>query len=110
MQASTNAARVVSEANQRAEEIAGAALAAQRDAKRLEQTAQAMKNVIEGYGDRYVMPSIGLLDELAEEFGFAEAGQRLKTARAKVRDMIGDGMAATCDYAEKDGARRPSPS
>ena len=59
-----------------------------------------MKNVIEGYGDRYVMPTAGLLDELAEEFGFAEAGQRLKAARAKSRDMIADAMAATCDYAE----------
>ncbi|WP_437294182.1 DUF4041 domain-containing protein [Sorangium sp. So ce426] len=98
--AQREAERVVADANRRAEEIAGAALTAQRDAKRLEQTAQAMKNVIEGYGDRYVMPTAGLLDELAEEFGFAEAGQRLKAARGKSRDMIRDGTAATCDYAE----------
>ncbi|WP_437613778.1 DUF4041 domain-containing protein [Sorangium sp. So ce834] len=99
-QASADAARIVDSANRRAEEIAGAALTAQREAKRLEQTAQAMKNVIEGYGDRYVMPTAGLLDELAEEFGFAEAGQRLKAARGKCRDMISDGLAATCEYAE----------
>ncbi|UQA61385.1 DUF4041 domain-containing protein [Polyangium aurulentum] len=71
-----------------------------RDSKRLEQTVQAMKNVIEGYGDRYVMPTAGLLDYLAEEFGFAEAGQRLKAAREKVRNMIKQGTAATCDYVE----------
>ncbi|WP_434040802.1 MULTISPECIES: DUF4041 domain-containing protein [Sorangium] len=99
-QASADAGRIVDNANRRAEEIAGAALTAQREAKRLEQTAQAMKNVIEGYGDRYVMPTAGLLDELADEFGFAEAGQRLKAARGKCRDMISDGAAATCEYAE----------
>jgi cell division septum initiation protein DivIVA len=99
-QASTDATRIVNEATRRAEEIAGSALEAVREAKRLEQTAQAMKNVIEGYGDRYLMPTQGLLDELADEFGFAEAGKRLKAARARSRDMISDAMAATCDYAE----------
>jgi len=64
-----------------------------RDSKRLEQTVQAMKNVIEGYGDRYVMPTAGLLDDLAAEFGFGEAGQRLKAAREKVRSMIKEGKA-----------------
>jgi len=49
-----------------------------QEAKRLEATAQAMKNVIEGYGDRYLMPTVGLLDELADELGFSEAGKRLK--------------------------------
>ncbi|WP_437481612.1 DUF4041 domain-containing protein [Sorangium sp. So ce1014] len=99
-QAAADAARVVDNANRRAEEIAGAALTAQREATRLEQTAHAMKNVIEGYGDRYVLPTTGLLDELAEEFGFTEAGQRLKAARGKCRDMISLGTAATCDYVE----------
>ena len=99
-QAQVEATRIVGDANRRAEETAGDALQAVREAKRLEQTAQAMKNVIEGYGDRYVMPSAGLLDELAEEFGFTDAGKRLKAARAKSRDMIADALAATCDYAE----------
>ncbi|UQA63639.1 DUF4041 domain-containing protein [Polyangium aurulentum] len=99
-QASVDAARIIAEANRRAEEIAAGALEAMRDSKRLEQTAQAMKNVIEGYGNRYVMPTAGLLDDLAEEFGFAEAGKRLKAAREVVRLMIKDGGAATCDYVE----------
>lgn len=98
--ASAEAARIVEEAHRKAEETAGAALIAVRDAKRLEQTAQAMKNVIEGYGDRYVMPTVGLLDELAEELGSAEAGQRLKAAREATRAMIKRGAAATCDYVE----------
>ncbi|MDC3985920.1 DUF4041 domain-containing protein [Polyangium jinanense] len=99
-QASADATCIIAEANRRAEEIAAGALEAMRDSKRLEQTVQAMKNLIEGYGDRYVMPTAGLLDYLAEEFGFAEAGQRLKAAREKVRNMIKQGTAATCDYVE----------
>ncbi len=98
--ASAEAARIVEQANRHAEETAGAALTAVRDAKRIEQVAQAMKNVIEGYGDRYVMPTAGLLDELAEELGFAEAGQRLKAAREKTRALIKGQQAATCDYVE----------
>lgn len=98
--ASAEANRIVEQANRKAEETAGAALTAVRDAKRLEQVAQAMKNVIEGYGDRYVMPTVGLLDELAEEVGFAEAGQRLKAAREKTRALIKQQQAATCDYVE----------
>lgn len=92
--------RITNDAKRHAEEIAGGALTAMRDAKLYEQTAQAMKNVIKGYGDQYVIPTAGLLDELAEEFGFAEAGQHLKAAREKVRSMIKQGTAATCDYVE----------
>jgi hypothetical protein len=98
--ASAEAARILEQANRQAEETAGVALTAVRDAKRIEQVAQAMKNVIEGYGDRYVMPTAGLLDELAEELGFAEAGQRLKAAREKTRALIKGQQAATCDYVE----------
>jgi hypothetical protein len=99
-QAAAESAHIVDEAKRHAEEIAGGALTAMRDAKLYEQTAQAMKNVIKGYGDQYVIPTAGLLDDLAEEFGFAEAGQRLKVAREKVRSMIKQGTAATCDYVE----------
>ena len=98
--AAAEGARVVEMATRRAEEIAGAALVAMRDAKRLEETAQAMRNVIEGYGDRYVMPTAGLLDELAAELGFAEAGQKLKAARERTRGLVKQGRAAACDYVE----------
>jgi T5orf172 domain-containing protein/uncharacterized protein DUF4041 len=74
--------------------------AAAAESKRLEQTAQAMRNVIEGYGDRYVLPTSGLLDELAEEFSFTEAGQKLKVARDQTRQLIHDSRAADCDYVE----------
>jgi hypothetical protein len=94
-EARANAAAMLGEAKQEAEEAA-------REASRLEKTAHAMKNVIEGYGDQYIVPTFGLLDELAETFGFTEAGQRLKAAREKVREMIRDDLAATCDYVEQN--------
>jgi hypothetical protein len=99
-QARAEAERTVQEAQRRAEGTAGEALAAVQDAKRLEQVARAMRNVIEGYGDQYVMPTAGLLDELAEELGFAEAGKSLKAARDRTRSMINQGLAAKCDYVE----------
>jgi hypothetical protein len=99
-EAETNAAAIVEQAKRRADEIAGEAQRAIETADRFEQTAQAMKNVIEGYGDQYVIPTFGLLDELAETFGFAEAGQKLKAARENVRDMIRNDSAAMCDYVE----------
>jgi hypothetical protein len=47
-------------------------------------TVKAMKNIIEGYGDRYLMPTYSLLDDLADEFGYTEAGKKLKFARDAV--------------------------
>lgn len=65
-----------------------------------EKAAQAMKNVIEGYGDRYMNVMSGLLDELADDFGFDQAGSNLKIARERTKKLIEMRMAATSDYAE----------
>jgi hypothetical protein len=91
---------IVDAANQRAVAIAGDAYKALEEAKETERALRAMKNVIEGYGDKYLIPVTNLLDELGEEIGFTEAGQRLKVARDRVRDMVRHGRAAACDYAE----------
>ncbi|RKI35808.1 DUF4041 domain-containing protein [Corallococcus sp. AB004] len=98
--AAAEASRIIESANKRAQEVAGEAFAAIQNAKQLEQTATAMRNIIEGYGDRYVVPTQGVLDELAEDFGFTEAGARLKSARERMRQMIRTGKAANCDYVE----------
>jgi vacuolar-type H+-ATPase subunit H len=79
--ASAEAGRIIESASKRAQEVAGEAFAAMQNAKKLEQTASAMRNIIEGYGDRYVVPTQGVLDELAEQFGFAEAGVRKERIR-----------------------------
>ena len=98
--ATREAGRIVATANQRAEEIAGEALTAVRNAANLEKTIQALKNVIGGYGDQYLIPSYTLLDELAEGFGHVEAGAELKKARERTRLMMSTRTAAKCDYVE----------
>lgn len=100
LNATQEAKRIVSIANQRAEEIAGEALAATRNAADLEKTIQALKNIINGYGDQYLVPSYTLLDELADEFSFTEAGIELKKARELTRLLMTTRAAAICDYVE----------
>lgn len=99
-EARATADRIIEQANKRAEEIAGDAYTAMSRAKEFADTARAMKNIIEGYGDAYIVPTYNLLDDLAEEFSFTEAGQKLKAARDASRGMVKAGRAAACDYAE----------
>lgn len=99
-QAVADATKIVADAQVRAEQVAGDALAAMGKAKHYADAAQAMKNVVEGYGDAYIVPTYNLLDDLAEEFGFTEAGQKLKAARDFTRLMVKTGKAAACDYVE----------
>lgn len=98
--AGEEAEKIIANAHQRAKEIAGDAYQAMNKAQELTRTAVAMKNTIEGYGDEYIVPTYNLLDDLAEAFGFAEAGQKLKAARETSRNMIKLDQAASCDYAE----------
>ncbi|WP_243124069.1 DUF4041 domain-containing protein [Clostridium tyrobutyricum] len=98
--ATSQANKIVEDANARAKEIAGDAYAALKNTQNLEQTAKAMKNIIEGYGDEYIIPTYGLLDDLADDFGYTEAGQELKKARERTRLMIRNKTAAKCYYVE----------
>jgi len=99
-QAIRDAGRVIAGAEKRAEEIGGAAYAALRDKDQLEQAAEAMRNIVEGYGDRYLVPTHSLLDDLAAEYGYDAAGQSLANARQQSKRMVEQGEAATCDYVE----------
>jgi len=55
--AAAEAGAIVEKANAKAVEIAGSAMEAVRNAEKFEQVAKAMKNLIEGYGDQYLIPS-----------------------------------------------------
>ena len=94
------AERIEKEARARAEEIAGDAFAAQGRVKEYEKALQALKNAVEGYGDEYIKPSESVLDDLAEHFGYDEAGEKFKAAKARTKAMIKQGTAAECDYVE----------
>lgn len=98
--ATTQAATIIENAQKRAEEIAGDAYKAMQDAGLFEKAARAMKNIIEGYGTAYVIPAHSLLDELAVEVGYAEAGEQLAKARERSRLMVRNSTAATCEYVE----------
>lgn len=71
----------------------------------LERAVEALRNVIEGYGSRYVVPPQSVLDDLAREAGHTEPGQRLKEARERSRRMVKDREAAESDYSEKARAQ-----
>ncbi len=98
--ATVDAARIVQEATKRAEEVGGEAFRALRDHEALEQGLKAIRNVVDGYGDRYVIPTHSFVDELAEDFGHTEAGVELKAAREHSRRMVEQELAGACDYAE----------
>ena len=94
------AAKIIEAANKKAEEIGGSAFEAMRNAALYEQTVKAMKNIIDGYGDQYIIPQQSLLDDLADGFSHTQAGQELKRAREATKVMIRNGTAATCEYVE----------
>ncbi len=66
----------------------------------LQQTLAALRNITDGYGDEYVIPTFTLLDNLAEEFGYEEAGRKHKEIRAQVRRLTQERRGAECDYVE----------
>ncbi|RYF41793.1 MAG: DUF4041 domain-containing protein, partial [Cytophagaceae bacterium] len=55
-----DADKIVATANERAQEIAGDAMEAMAKAKQYANAAKAMKNIIEGYGDAYIIPTYHL--------------------------------------------------
>lgn len=99
-QANRDGALILYRANQRAEEIGGEAYAALRDKETIEKAARAIQNVVDGYGDRYIVPTHSLIDDLAADFGHTAAGHALQIAREQSRRMVVEGNAATCEYAE----------
>lgn len=94
------AKQILEEARTNAKEIIGESYDQMKDVANYKKLSQAMKNVIEGYGDQYIIPTFSLLDELAEDYGHTEAGEELKKAREFTRSMVKLGKAATCDYVE----------
>jgi hypothetical protein len=100
LQARTDATRILEEANRRAEQIGGDAYSALRDKQSLERAVQALRNIIEGYGDKYLIPTRSILDDLAAEFGHTAAGESLRVSRELTRRMVETGQAGACDYVE----------
>lgn len=96
--ATTYALDIRRSAEDKAKSIAVEAFEARGRLKEYEALEIAYKNKIKGYEDIDLVPPVHLLDELAEEFGFDKAGERLKLARERTRLMEKNGTAATCHY------------
>lgn len=92
---------IVSDAEAKARAIAGDAYDIARNAEAYRQVVSAMKNIIEGYGDKYLKPLDSVLDELAAQYEFTDAGRELTQAREVTRQMIAANLAAKCDYVER---------
>ena len=99
-EAHEESSRIIKLANKSAQEIAGDAYDAKLKADSYESAIRAMKNTIEGYKDDYIIPNHSVLDDLADEFSFKDAGAQLKQARKRVKDMVKEGHAGDCDYVE----------
>lgn len=95
------AKRIVDNAEVRAESIGGDAYRSLREANQIADRIKAMKNVIEGYGNEYLIPTYTLLDELAEDFSHKEAGDKLKKLRHNNKLMIVGRQAGICDYMDE---------
>lgn len=91
---------LIRSAREEAEKIAGDALVAKEKADIYKAAITAMRNQIDGYRDDYIIPNHTAIDDLAEDFGHKEAGEKLKEVRQKVRALVTGQQAATCDYAE----------
>ncbi|WP_426480099.1 DUF4041 domain-containing protein [Chryseobacterium sp. R2ACT005] len=95
------AKRIVDNAEARAESIGGDAYRSLRETDQIADRIKAMKNVIEGYGNEYLVPTYTLLDELAEDFSHKEAGDNLKKLRQNNKLMIVSRQAGICDYMDE---------
>lgn len=102
LDANNNANTIIAAANKEAKTIAGSAYEAMKKADTYEKTALAMENIINGYGDKYIIPTFSLLDKLAEDYSHTQAGNELKRSRDKTRSMIKNNNAALCDYVENN--------
>ncbi|WP_169977886.1 GIY-YIG nuclease family protein [Tautonia rosea] len=98
--ASIYALEIRQKAEKRAEAIAGEALDAKRKHDQYAAAYQALQNAMSGYVDSSAIPSDHLLDELADEYAFHEAGEKLKLARERTRIMQEQHLAADCNYPE----------
>ncbi len=102
VQAQIQAHELIARAKAEALAIAGNALDAKKKAGEYSRLVQSLKNIIEGYGDQYMVPVYSLLDELAEDFSHTDAGEKLKAARAETKRLMKLGLAAQCDYVEEN--------
>lgn len=93
--------RIIENAENKAETIGGDAYRSLKEADQIADRIKAMKNVIKGYGNEYIVPTYTLLDELADDFSHKEAGENLKKLRQNNKLMITSRRAGICEYVDE---------
>ena len=73
--------KIISNAEDSAKKIAGDAYIALKKANELSLVLDDIVNSINGYGDVYLKPTFGYLDELAEKYQYTDAGKELEKAK-----------------------------
>ena len=96
----TYALEIRRKAQRRAVEVAGEAYEAKGKLQDYKRAAEAFKNLIDKSNQSYKAPESHLLDDLADEYRFDRAADKLKLARERTRLMQKNGLAATCGYSE----------
>jgi hypothetical protein len=68
----------------------------------VEDLLTATRNIVEGYGNEYLVPRETLFDQLAQDYGHEKVGQKLKEFRDIARAMIRKGHAASSRIEDKE--------
>lgn len=96
-EARAQCARIIANAEVGAQAIAGEAWDARNRARELQEAADAIRNIIDGYGSKYLIPAYSLMDDVATELAGSNPALRFNLARERSRDMVKAGEAATSD-------------
>lgn len=92
---------IIASAEKEAEQIRAETKKREEECDLYQQTVIAMKNILDGYGDEYLVPTSTLLDDLAEEYSHKDAGKELKESRRRTKAIVKSKKAADCDYVEE---------
>lgn len=89
--------RIIANAEAGAKAIAGEAWDARNRVHELQEAADAIRNTIDGYGSKYLVPAYSLMDDVATELAGSNPALRFNLARERSREMVKAGEAATSD-------------
>jgi hypothetical protein len=86
--ARTHAGKVISTAEAAARDIAGEAWEVRSRIRELREAEAAIRNTIDGYGTRYLIPTYSLMDDAAVELVGADPAIKFRNARERSREMV----------------------
>jgi hypothetical protein len=103
--ARTQAAKIIGAAETGAKDIAGEAWAVRNRVRDLREAEAAIRNTIDGYGTRYLVPSYSLMDDAAAELVGTDPATKFRNARQRSKDMVESGEAVDVPNAADERVR-----